>query len=83
MEINYEVLNKLLAGLLETDDVSLICKREISEFIESGDLRVFSDENLRQLSGIFTLSLKPAYEAITGKFIPNIFVRLENGDQIE
>ena len=75
MEINYEVLNKLLAGLIETDDVSLSCKREISEFIENRDLNVFSDDNLKQVSGIFALSLQPAYEAITGKYIPNIFVR--------
>ena len=76
MEINYEVLNKLLAGLMQTDDVSLMCKREILEFIETKDINVFSEENLKELSGIFTLSLKPAYEEITGKFIPNIFVRV-------
>ena len=78
MEINYEVLNKLLSGLLETDDISLECKKELSIFIQNGDIKVFSDENLKQLSGIFTLSIKPAYEAVTGKFIPNIFVRLDD-----
>lgn len=83
MEINYEVLNKLLAGLITTDDVSLECKREISEFIESEDVNVFSNESLKVLSGIFVLSLKPAYEEITGNFIPNIFVRLEeDGNQV-
>ena len=80
MEINYAVLDKLLLGLLETDDISLKCKEEIPHFIETRDNGVFSDECLKELSGIFTLSLKPAYEAITETFIPNIFVRLNDGD---
>ena len=78
MEINFDVLNKLLSGLLQTDDISLECKREVSEFIETRDISAFSDENLKQISGIFMLSLKPAYEAITNSYIPNIFVRMEN-----
>lgn len=77
MEINYDVLNKMLAALIESNDISLMCKRELSEFIESRDINVFSEENLKQLSGIFMLSIKPAYEATTGKFIPNIFARLD------
>ena len=76
MEINYEVLDRLVAGLIKTDDVSLSCKKEISEFVESHDINVFSDENLKQLSGIFALSIQPTYEAITGQYIPNIFVRV-------
>ena len=76
MKINFEVLNKLLLGLTETDDISLNCKSEIHNFVQNNDINVFSDESLKELSGIFVLSLKPAYEAITGEFIPNIFVRM-------
>ncbi len=77
MEINYDVLNNMLLGLLETDDITLKCKQEIPLFVESHDMSVFSNETLKELSGIFALSLQPAYQAITGNFIPNIFVREE------
>ena len=84
MKVNYEVLNKLLLGLLETDDISLKCKQEIPQFVETQDINVFSEECLKEISGIFMLSIKPAYEAIVGDFIPNIFVREENyGNEVE
>lgn len=77
MEVNYNVLNEMLAALLETDDISLTCKKELTDFLQNRDINVFSEENLKQLSGIFMLSIKPAYEATTGKFIPNIFAKLD------
>ena len=73
MKIDWKFIDKALMGELETDDISLQCKQEIQEFLQTHDFEVFSDQSLFELQGIWNLSIKPAYEAVTGEKIPNIF----------
>lgn len=77
MEINYEVLRKLLEDLLYSDIVTFNCKQDIQKFLESNDMNVFSDESREELLGYYKFTLKDAYEAITGKFLPNVFAKRE------
>ena len=50
MNINYEVLNKLLLGLTETDDISLKCKSEIQEFEKNNEkTRKTKQKHLKKL----------------------------------
>lgn len=75
MQINYNVLDEMLGGLLESDDISIKCKEELTVFLQNHDVNVFSDESLKELTGILFLSIKPAYEAVTDSYLPNIFIK--------
>ena len=75
MQINYNVLDEMLSGLLESDDISIKCKEELTVFLQNHDVNVFSDESLKELTGILFLSIKPAYEAVTDSYLPNIFIK--------
>jgi len=76
LKIDWKVLNNMLLGEAETDDITIRCKEEINNFVQTHDFDVFSEESLEELAGIFELSMKPAYEEITGTKIPNIFYKL-------
>lgn len=88
MNINYEVLDKILLDLASVDDqVTVSCKEEINKFVISHNINDFSDDSLDQLRGIFRVSLNGVYEAMTnGQYLPNIFIRKgwgdNNGNQI-
>lgn len=75
MAINNEVLNKLLLGLTTTDIITVKAKEEIIKYIETGDLNDISYDTGEELYGIYKLTLAPAYNAITGDFLPNIFIK--------
>lgn len=88
MRIDWKVLDKMLLGETETDDITLRCKKDITEFVQTHNFDVFSNDSLKELAGIFSLSIGPAYEAITNTKIPNIFYVLkvkeeENEDERE
>lgn len=76
MKINWKILDQMLIGEMETDDITIQCKEELAEFLQTHNMEVFSDESLKELAGIFSLSLAPSYEAQTGEKIPNIFHRI-------
>ena len=84
MELKWDVLDNLLSGELDTDDLSLACKDELQKFLGTHNFGIFSDDSLEQLAGIFELSIKPAYEEGTGEKIPNIFhvIKLDE-EQVE
>lgn len=71
--INWKIIDTFLIGEAESDDLTVQCKEEIAEFLQTHDLDVFSDESLEQLAGIWELAYKKAYEDATGTKIPNIF----------
>ena len=73
MNINWKIIDEMLLGEAETDDITLKCKDEVREFVSTHNFDVFSDESLEELSGIFELSIRPAYESAIGEKIPNIF----------
>lgn len=73
MKINWKFIDNILMGEMETDDISEPCKQELAEFLQTHNFEVFSEQSLFELQGIWNLSIKPAYEAVTGEKIPNIF----------
>lgn len=73
MRIDWKVLDQMLLGELETDDITIKCKEEIERFLQIHDFSVFSEESLKELSGIWKLSIGPAYEEVIGGKAPNIF----------
>ena len=77
MKINWKILDQMLIGEMDTDDITLKCKEEIQEFLYTHKMDVLSEESLKELAGIFKLSIRPAYEAQTGEKIPNIFHRID------
>ena len=76
-KIDHGALRRLLAAEAGTDDVTLRCKEEIAAFLETRDFGALSRESARELAGIWKLSMGPAYQAMTGSWIPNPFVREE------
>ena len=78
MQINYEVLDKILLDLASVDDqITVLCAEEINKFVHGHDMNVFSNSSLGELKGIFRVSLNSVYTAMTGDYLPNIFVRME------
>lgn len=79
MEINYKVLDKILADLASLGDgqISFGCEEEIKKFLINHDFSVFSDESLKQLQYAFSGSLGEVYASMTGQYLPNIFVKKE------
>ena len=73
MKLDFNVLDKLLLGEAETNDIDNNCKIEIDEFVKTHDFNAFSEESKRQLAGIWDLAMGPAYEHITQTRVPNIF----------
>ena len=76
MKLNWKILDQMLMGEMQTDDISLKCKEELDDFLHTHRFQVFSDESLKELAGIFSLSIAPAYEAQTGEKIPNVFCHI-------
>ena len=83
MKINWQILDQMLMGEMDSDDITLSCKQELSEFFHTHDVSVFSEDSLKELAGIFKLSIRPAYEAQTGERIPNIFHRVGLDEDVE
>lgn len=75
MKIEYKVLDKMLSDLIKTDVITIKAKAELLEFMKEHDSNVLSQEVCEEMLGIYKLTLKPAYEAVTGLFLPNIFIR--------
>ena len=75
MAINYDVVKELLSSLLYSDFITIKAKEEIKKYLESNDLNDISNETGEELYGIYKLTLAPAYNAITGGFLPNIFIK--------
>lgn len=75
MDINYQVLDSMLKNLTQTDVITVKAKEELNKFIETHDPNSLSNETCEEMFGIYKLTLKPAYEAVTGSFLPNIFIR--------
>ena len=73
MKIDWNIIDRMLQGELESDDCSIPCKEEIAEFLQTHNMDVFSDESLEFLSAIWNLVYKEEYENLTGTKIPNIF----------
>lgn len=73
MEINHEVLDKMLMDLTMTDIITTKAKEELSAFVRTHDLSYISRDVGDEMFGIYVMTLKPAYEAVTGSFLPNIF----------
>ena len=76
MNLDWGVLDKLLLAEAETSDVNLECKEQISEFVKTHDFNTFSEDSLKQLAGIWDLSMGPTYEFQTNSKVPNIFSRV-------
>lgn len=74
-KINFEILDKILSDLAQTESVTGRCAGEISEFLQTHSMESFSDESLEELGGLYILVIKPSYEKMTGMFLPNIFGR--------
>lgn len=86
MEINYKVLDKILLDLASLQDgqISGECEQQIYSYVKDHDMNVFSDNSLRQLYYAFAGSLCEVYAAITGDYLPNIFVRMEDyGNEVK
>lgn len=83
MKINWNFIDKFLIGEAETNDLTDECKQEIAEFLQTHNMEVFSDESLEQLSGIWDLAYKTAYESATGTKIPNIFKVIQQPEEEE
>ena len=83
MEINYEYIANILSGYIGEGIFSVDCEEEIKKFAETKDINVLSQKSCEEINGVFVLTIRPAYQEVYGKYIPNVFVRLENGDQIE
>lgn len=76
MEINFEVLDKMILDLIQTDIITIKAKEELSNFVKTHDVNsTLSEETCNEMFGIYKLTLKPAYEAVTNQFLPNIFIR--------
>lgn len=75
MNINYEVLDTMLMDLVETDIITHQAKEELKQFVVNHDRNVLSQEVCDEMFGIYKLTLRPAYEAVTGEFLPNLFVK--------
>lgn len=75
--INYDVLDKLLLGLLDSSDVSYTTKQQIEMFVQNHDLSVFDNESAKILAGWWRMSLSDTYKFLSGEYLPNIFVRNE------
>lgn len=73
MKINWKIIDKMLLGEADTDDLPIQAKEEVHEFVQTHNWEVFSEETLELLSGIWDLAMRPAYEAQTNERIPNIF----------
>lgn len=84
MEIKFEVLDKLLLSLLASDDVLSKSKQEIMSFTQTHDFNVLSDDTRQDIIGAFVITIKPAYEEITGEFLPNFLAKedIGYGDQV-
>lgn len=81
MKINWNIIDAFLIGETETDDLTIECREEIAEFLQTHNMEVFSDESLEQLSGIWELTYKKAYENATGEKIPNIFKVIQQPEE--
>lgn len=77
MEINYEYIANMLLGYIGEGSFSVECEEEIKRFAETKEPSVISSKSAREINGIFELIIRPAYQEVFGKYIPNIFVREE------
>ena len=83
MEINYEFLDKMLNDLLYTDIITIKAKEDLAKFVKTHNINDISDETSKEMFGIYKITLKPAYEAVVGSYLPNIFAKegVDYGDQ--
>lgn len=77
MEINYDYIANMLMGYIGEGTFSAECEEEIKRFAETKDPNVISQKSAREINGVFDLIIRPAYQEVFGKYIPNIFVREE------
>lgn len=78
MEIRYDIIGKILSGFIGMGTFTGKCEDEIEEFVRTQDMNVFSPESRKEINGVFILTVRPAYQKITGDYIPNIFVKEED-----
>lgn len=77
MEINYDYIANILMGYIGEGVFSVKCEEEIKKFAETKDTSVVSLESAKEIDGVFALIIRPAYQEVFGKYIPNIFIREE------
>lgn len=77
MEINYDYIANILMGYIGEGSFSVDCEAEVKKFAETKDPRVISQKSASEIQGIFELIIRPAYQEVFGKYIPNIFIREE------
>ncbi len=78
MEINYDIIAKILLGFIGYGVFSDDCEKEIIDFSKTRDMNVFSLKSRQEINGVFVLTIRPAYQTQTGKYIPNIFIKEED-----
>ena len=85
MKIDWNIIDNMLIGEAENNDLPSKTVEEVQKFLEIHDMRVFSEESLELLAGIWELAYKSGYEKATGTVIPNIFhsIRLDEEEENE
>ena len=71
----YQALKEVKECVMMTSQGTL----EMQKYLETGDISVFSAPVLHELSLLYSNIILPAYmHASGGKYLPNIFVKLED-----
>lgn len=85
MKINWNIIDSMLIGEINSEDLPISTREEAQKFLEIHDMRVFSEESLELLAGIWDLAYKSGYEKATGQKIPNVFrsIRLDEEEENE
>lgn len=77
--MNIKALQKALNDVLKSCFLTSPCEKEVRDFIENGDLGVFSNASRKELSFLYSNIISPSYSFYSGgEYLPNIFVELED-----
>ena len=81
MRINEEALRMAMQDVKDSCFLTALASEEINRFINGEDIGLFSESVCKELSLLYSNIILPSYQEYThGEYIPNIFVKLSEGE---